>query len=88
MIRTKPRYAKVGDQVLILLLTNSNELLMQWRGPYIVDSCVGAKDYRVKMGSKTKTYYLNMLKKYIAGELEVMWYMQVTTMMLPQQQSE
>ena len=44
---------------------------MQWRGPYIVESRVGANDYRMKMGPKTKTYHLNMLKKYIAGEPEV-----------------
>ena len=44
---------------------------MQWRGPYTVESRVGANDYRVKMGSKTKTYHVNMLKKYISREPEV-----------------
>ena len=29
---------------------------------------VGANDYQVKMGSKTKTYHVNILKKYIARE--------------------
>ena len=43
---------------------------MQWRGPYTVESCVGANDYRVKMGSKTKTYHVKMLKKYISREPE------------------
>ena len=43
---------------------------MQWRGPYTVESRVGANDYRVKMGSKTKTYHINMLKKYISREPE------------------
>ena len=28
-------------------------------------------DYRVKMGSKTKTYHVNKVKKYIASESEV-----------------
>ena len=41
---------------------------MQWGGPYTVESHVGANDYRVKMGSKTKTYHVNMLKKYISRE--------------------
>ena len=36
-----------------------------------MESRVGANDYRIKMGSKTKTYHLNMLKKYIAREPEV-----------------
>ena len=53
--KAKPGRLEVGDRVLILLPTDSNKLLMQWRGPYTVESCVGANDYRVKMGSKTKT---------------------------------
>ena len=68
--KVKPRRLEVGDRVLILLLTDSNKLLMQWRGPYTVESRVGANDYRVKMGSKTKTYHINMLKKYISREPE------------------
>ena len=36
-----------------------------------MESHVGANDYRVKMGSKTKTYHINMLKKYIVREPEV-----------------
>ena len=44
---------------------------MQWRGPYTVESRVGAHDFRIKMGSKTKMYHVNMLKKYIAGEPKV-----------------
>ena len=34
-------------------------------------SRVGANNYRVKMGFKTKTYHVNMSKKYIAREPEV-----------------
>ena len=36
-----------------------------------MESRAGANDYRIKMGSKTKTYHLNMLKRYIAREPEV-----------------
>ena len=32
---------------------------------------MGAKDYRIKMGSKTKTCHVKMLKRYIAREPEV-----------------
>ena len=56
---------------MILLLTDSNKLLMQGRGPYTIESHVGTNDYRIKMGSKTKTYHLNMLKKKIVREPEV-----------------
>ena len=41
---------------------------MQWRGPYTVESHVGANDYRMKIRFKTKTYHLNMLKKYFSRE--------------------
>ena len=44
---------------------------LQWRGPYTMESRVGANNYRVKMGFKTKTYHVNMSKKYIAREPEV-----------------
>ena len=53
--KAKPICLEVGDQLLILLPTDYNKLLMQWRGPYTVESHVGANDYRTKMGSKTKT---------------------------------
>ena len=69
MTRKKPRHLEVGDQVLMLLLIDSNKLLMQWRGAYIVESRLGVNDYRVKMRSRTKTYHVNVLKKYIAREL-------------------
>ena len=71
MTRKKPRRLEVGGQVLILLSTDSNKLLMQLKEAYIVENHVGANDYRVKMRSKTKTYHVNVLKKYIAREPEV-----------------
>ena len=43
--KAKPRRLEEGDRVLILLPTDSNKLLMQWRGPYTVESRVGANDY-------------------------------------------
>ena len=64
----KSRHLEVGEQVLLLLPTENNKLLMQWRGPYTIESRVGSNDYRIKMGSKTKTYHLYMLKKYILRE--------------------
>ena len=35
----EPRHLEVGEHVLIVCLTESNKLLMQWKGPYIVESC-------------------------------------------------
>ena len=41
---------------------------MQQRGPYTSGDSLGANNYQVKMGSKTKTHHVNMLKKYIARQ--------------------
>ena len=52
--KANPRCSEVTDQASILLPTDSNQLLMQWRGPYTMESHVGANDCRINMGSKTK----------------------------------
>ena len=52
--KAKPRCLEVGEQVLILLPTDSNKLLMQWRGPCMVESRVGANDYRIKIAPQNK----------------------------------
>ena len=66
--KDKSKCFEVEDQLLILLPTDSNKSLMQWRGAYIVENRAGENDYRVKIGFKTKTYHV---KKYIAKEPEV-----------------
>ena len=43
--RSRPRGLKVEDQALMLLLTNQNKLLMQWKGLYPVTEVVGINDY-------------------------------------------
>ena len=70
----KAKPLEVGEQVLILLLTNSYKLLTSyywWRGPYIMESRVRANNYRIKIRSMTKKYHMNMLEKYIAREPKV-----------------
>lgn len=62
--RSKKRTFQPGDEVLVLLPSNNNKLLMQWKGPYRVDSVVGTNDYRVIMKGKTKTLHANLLKLY------------------------
>lgn len=70
--KTKMRTFQPGDKVLVLLLTDRNKLLMQWKGPYEVSAVVGTNDYKVKIKDKLKVYHANLLKKYIEreGELE------------------
>ncbi|CAB4015681.1 Hypothetical predicted protein [Paramuricea clavata] len=61
----KDRKFVVGDKVLILLPTDKNKLLMQWKGPFEVEKIVGTNDYGIQVGGKVKTFHANMLKKYI-----------------------
>ena len=55
-----------GDKVLLLLPTDTNKLLMQWKGHYeIMSRCGKGNDYRVEVNKKMKTFHANTLKKYI-----------------------
>jgi len=55
--KTKVRTFEKGDEVLVLLPTDSNKLLLQRKGP---DS----------FSWKNKTFHVNMLKKYWSREHE------------------
>ncbi len=60
----KDRKLVVGDKVLILLPTDKNKLLMQWKDPFKVEKTVGTNDYGIQIDGKVKTFHANMLKKY------------------------
>ncbi|XP_062599512.1 uncharacterized protein LOC134261046 [Saccostrea cucullata] len=62
---TRARSMKVGDKVLVLLPTDSNKLLMQWKGPFSIKKKLNKVDYQIEMKGKLKTFHVNMLKKYI-----------------------
>ena len=55
----------VGVKVLLLLPTESNKLLLQWKGPYEVVEIVNRMDYRVDVDGVVGTYHANMLKQYV-----------------------
>ena len=56
-----------GDLVLLLLPTDHNKLLLQWKGPFSVLAKLGQVDYRIDLGEgRTKTFHANLLKKYVA----------------------
>lgn len=63
--KTKRRSFNLLDKVLILLPTDNNKLLMQWKGPFTVVGKVGISDYRVDVQGKTKTFHANLLKRYL-----------------------
>ena len=47
--KAKDRKIKPGDLVLLLLPTDNNKLLLQWKGPFQVEECTGRNDYRIRM---------------------------------------
>ena len=52
---------KPGERVLILLPTESNTLLMQWKGPYDIENNKGGNNYSIKVNGRLKTYHANLL---------------------------
>ncbi|GFN90481.1 Zinc finger protein [Plakobranchus ocellatus] len=64
----KRKRFSVGEKVLALLQTDSNKLLMQWKGPFEIVATMGINDYRINMGEKEKTFHANLLKGYFARD--------------------
>ena len=52
----------------MLLPTDHNKLLMQWKGPFEVIAVMGLNDYRVRVKGKERVYHANLLKKYFERE--------------------
>jgi len=53
---------------VVLLPTDSNKLLLQWKGPFENHDRVRGDDYRVQIVARIKTFHANMLKKYSSKE--------------------
>jgi hypothetical protein len=68
--KTVPISLQVGDHALLLLPTDSNKLLMQWKGPFKVLAKVGQNDYAIEVNDRRKIFHINMLKKYNIRHLE------------------
>ena len=66
--KAKSRTFKVGDEVLLLLPTDRNKLLMHWKGPFRVVGTVGKLDYRIDTGHRVTTFHANLLRKYVRRE--------------------
>ena len=62
--KAKSRSFKVDDEVLLLLPTDNNKLLMHWKGPFKVVGRVGKLDYRIDLGTRVTTFHANLLKQY------------------------
>ena len=68
--RTRHRQLKPGDTVLILLPTDQNKLLLQWKGPFKVLNRIAKYDYSIDVNGKSRTFHINMLKEYIQRKSE------------------
>ena len=64
--KTRARAFKKDDFVLLLLPTDNNKLLLQWKGPFRVLEKVGNLDYKIDLNGKSKTFHANLLKIYTA----------------------
>ena len=66
--KTRSRIFKVGKKVNILLPTDHNILLLQWKGPYKVVEVLKRMDYKVDVDGKKKVFHANLLKLCISRD--------------------
>ena len=66
--KSRARNLEVGDEVLLLLPTDNNKMLMHWKGPFPVTGKINSMNYTVDLGTRVKTFHVNMLKKYHRAE--------------------
>ncbi len=66
--KARHRKFKPGDKVLILLTTDHNKLLLQWKGPFNVVECVTPCDYKLDVNGRMRTFHANMLRQYFARD--------------------
>ena len=62
--KTRNRQFKVGQTVLVLLPTDSNKLMLQWKGPYEIKEAVNCMDYKVDIEGNPKILHVNILTAY------------------------
>ena len=66
--KAKQRKFQEGEEVLIMLPTDANKLLMQWKGPFKIEKKMGPNDFKIRIDGKSKVYHANPLKKYTKRE--------------------
>ena len=66
--KAKQRQPQIRDKALLLLPTDNNKLLMQWKGPFQVIGKRGPSDFMLDVNGKSKFFHVNLLKKYTERE--------------------
>ena len=64
---------------MILLPTDNNKLLLQWRGPFVVERCGNGNNYGIEVSKRIKTYHVIMLKPYFERKSDVESFGDTTT---------
>ncbi len=65
--KARPQELSNGEQVLVLLPTDTKKLFARWQGPYRVIKKIGKVNYQIEMTGKRKTkkiFHVNMLRQY------------------------
>ena len=62
--KARPRSYQEGDEVLLLLPTDSNKLLMHWKGPFKIVKKSNKMKCQIDLGHRKQTLQINLLKKY------------------------
>ena len=63
-IKSQNRQIQPGDEVLVLLPSNTSKLLVAWDGPYKVIERRSKVDYLIYLPRGPKLYHAKILKKY------------------------
>lgn len=61
--KSSKRTLREGDKALVLLPTDKNKMVMQWKGLFVV-SVKNDVDYKLDLEGRKKVFHVNMLKKY------------------------
>ena len=69
------RELQAGDEVLLLLPSDTSKMVAQWKGPYRVIRKVNDVNYEVNVGGRRKrvVYHINLLRKYNRAVQNVMF---------------
>ena len=63
-VKSQDRHFNPGDEVLVLLPSDSSKLLVAWKGPYKVLEKRGKVDYLIDCPRGPRLYHANLLKRY------------------------
>jgi hypothetical protein len=67
-VKARVRVYKPGERVLLLLPTDENKLLLQWKGPFEILERVNGHNYRIQLPGRSRLFHANMLKLYTTRE--------------------